>query len=285
MGEATLRAAGPVSTGDRFASLHAELMTLLRGLGDPDWEHMATTDWRVRDVVAHMLDNDIRRLSIHRDGQAPPFAAGPASFEELVSFLAGLNDEWIRVSARMSPRVMLELLDVTGRAVAVFLEGMPLEADALFPVAWAGVHEAAGWLDVGREYTERWHHQEQIRHAVGAKPLDAGVWIAPVLAISIFALPRAWRDVDAPDGTDIVFRFAGAGGGSWTLRRQAGGWSLLEGAAADPAATISGEGKDAAHLLLHVLPDDAGIERFTFEGPENLTAPWRRARAVMAIAG
>jgi hypothetical protein len=281
LSEAKLRSAGPVSTGDRFASLHAELMTLLRKLGEPEWERQATSKWRVREVVAHLLDGDIRRLSAHRDAHRSPAASAPRSYDELVAMLDDLNAEWIRVAGRMSVRVMLELLDLTGRAVAVFLEGMPIEAPALFPVAWAGVHEDTGWLDVGREYTERWHHQEQIRRAVGAAPLDAGVWIAPVLAVSMFALPRAWRPVEAEDGTDVVFRFEGAGGGSWTLRRQLGVWTLLEGAAASPAALISGEARNAAHLLLHVLGDEDVADLFQLEGPEPLTAPWHRTRAVM----
>ena len=29
-------------------------------------------EWRVRDVVAHILDGSLRRLSFHRDGQTPP---------------------------------------------------------------------------------------------------------------------------------------------------------------------------------------------------------------------
>ncbi len=33
------------------------------------------------------------------------------------------------------------------------------------PVSWAGPEPAPVWLDVAREFTERWHHQQHIRAA------------------------------------------------------------------------------------------------------------------------
>ena len=58
---------------DRFEPLHAELIALLRGLGPGDWHRpTACALWSVRDITAHLLDDDLRRLSFHRDGQPPP---------------------------------------------------------------------------------------------------------------------------------------------------------------------------------------------------------------------
>ena len=36
----------------------------------------------------------------------------------------------------------------------------------------AGEAVSANWFDVAREFTERWHHQQQIRLAIGG-PADA----------------------------------------------------------------------------------------------------------------
>ena len=45
------------------------------------------------------------------------------------------------------------------------------DAPAVFSVAWAGEDKSAHWFDVAREYTEKWHHQQQIRDAVGRPDL------------------------------------------------------------------------------------------------------------------
>jgi hypothetical protein len=33
-------------------------------------------------------------------------------------------------------------------------------------VAWAGEAESKNWFHVARDYSEKWHHQQQIREAV-----------------------------------------------------------------------------------------------------------------------
>src|SRR5689334_7783825 len=62
-----------IDTRYLFAPLHAELMSLLRGLTPDDWERPTLARaWRVRDVAAHLLDTQLRRLSGHRDGHLLP---------------------------------------------------------------------------------------------------------------------------------------------------------------------------------------------------------------------
>jgi hypothetical protein len=47
-----------------------------------------------------------------------------------------------------------------------------LDLDSLGgPVSWAGPEAAPVWFGVAREYTERRHHQQQIRDATGRPPL------------------------------------------------------------------------------------------------------------------
>ena len=57
-----------------FRPLYREIVDLLRTLTAEDWERPTIARaWRVRDVVAHLLDTMLRRLSFHRDrscGQA-----------------------------------------------------------------------------------------------------------------------------------------------------------------------------------------------------------------------
>ena len=69
----TLHPLEPVLVIDRLSPLHAELIALLRSLTPDDWSRpTACALWSVRDIAAHLLDDDLRRLSFHRDGQPPP---------------------------------------------------------------------------------------------------------------------------------------------------------------------------------------------------------------------
>jgi hypothetical protein len=121
----------------------------------------------VRDVAAHLLDGDVRRLSAGRDGVALRPDVPIASWDDLVGWLNWLNAEWVGVARRMSPAVLVSLLEATGPQVAAFLASLDADAPALYPVGWAGEDVSPNWMDVGREFTERWHHQQQIRDAVG----------------------------------------------------------------------------------------------------------------------
>ena len=59
----------PIYTADLFPPLHAELIRLLRAISDADWARPTlATPWMVRDVAAHLLDGDLRKLSGGRDG-------------------------------------------------------------------------------------------------------------------------------------------------------------------------------------------------------------------------
>jgi hypothetical protein len=59
----------PLETAPLFPDLHGELLSLLRALESGDWERPTVAGaWRVRDVAAHLLDGDLRKLAAHRDG-------------------------------------------------------------------------------------------------------------------------------------------------------------------------------------------------------------------------
>ena len=58
----------PLYTAPLFAPLHAELLSLLRALTPEDWERPTLARaWRVKDVAAHLLDTQLRKLSAQRD--------------------------------------------------------------------------------------------------------------------------------------------------------------------------------------------------------------------------
>ena len=279
----TLAPAPRVATAPLFAGLHDELVALLRGLSRADWERPTTaTAWTVRDVAAHLLDVDIRRLSAHRDGHAPPPPGGAlASYRDLVGYLDQLNATWVAAARRIGPPVLVDLLAVTGAQVAAFVTGLDPDGPALYPVSWAGEETSANWLDVGREFTERWHHQQQIREAVGAPGLVQPRWLRPVLEISMRALPHAYREVAAADGAAVMVAVEGPAGRTWTLVRDGRAWRLCTGAAAAPVARVR-LSEDTAWRLFFGVPMPDARARLAIEGDEAVGAVVLRAIAIMA---
>lgn len=263
--------------------LHHELVTLLRGLAPDDWKRPATARWTVRDVAAHLLDTDIRRLSFHRDRHPmPPPDRAIDGYEALAAALHALNAEWIAAARRLSPAVIVDILAVVGAQSAHFLARLDPGGPALWPVAWAGEPESRNWMDVGREYTERWHHQQQVREAVGAPLLVEPRWLRPALGVAAHALPRAWAATRAPVGTAVQVRVEGPSGGRWIVRVLPAGWALREGEDGSAAATITTD-EDTAWRLWHkaLSPDDAR-PRVRVSGDPALAEPFFGALALMA---
>lgn len=268
---------------DRLGPLHGELIRLLRGLGADDWHRPTVCAlWSVRDIVAHLLDDDLRRLSFHRDGQPPPADATVDGYGSLVAFINRMNAEWVAVARRMSPRVLVDLLEVTGPWVEQLFRSVDMDAPAHWPVAWAGEERSAHWFDVGRDYTERWLHQQQIREAVGAPPLTAKEWLHPVLELFVRALPHTYRDTAAAEGETVRLAVEGPAGGDWTLRREASTWRLYAGAEPVPTAAAGLSDDTAWRLFTKGLRPEAAAARVRLSGDQRLGSVVLRSLAVMA---
>ena len=220
-----------IDTRPLFRPVSSSLVTLLRGLPPASWALPTVAGaCAVRDVVAHLLDSTLRRLSFHRDGMTPPPPPHAiASERDFVRFINDLNAQWVASARRLSPRVLTALYDRASSDAADWFESLSLDAPALFPVSWAGEQASAGWFDIGREFTELWHHQQQIRMAVGADDLADPRYLAAVIDIAVRGLPHAFRDVRAAPGQTVVVDVTGASGGQWTLSREENRWRLSRG--------------------------------------------------------
>lgn len=281
--QASVQAVEPVYLLERFPGLHQELMSLLRGLDEADWSRpTACALWSVKDIVAHLLDTGLRRLSFGRDGFMPVPETGIASYPDLVAYLNRLNAQWVDATRRLSPRILLDLMDVTAPQVHAFFGSLDPHARALFGVAWAGEESSPVWFDIGREYTERWLHQQQIREAVDAPGLLGREWLYPALDIFMRVLPHTYRAVPAEPGQSIHFAIRGAAGGDWTLRRQSQGWSLFTGRDDHPATRVSLDQETAWKLFSKGLSPEAARRSVRIEGDSRLGEPVFGALAVMA---
>ena len=201
------------------------LVELLGSLEPEEWDLQTVAPlWKVRDVAAHLLDTPLRKLSIVRDGHFPKAAIG--SHEDLISFINRLNREGVAMYGRLSPRVLIDLMQLACEQSATFHESLDPFAPAAFAVSWAGEERSLNWFDTARELTERWHHQQQIRLATNRPGILIRELYHPVLDCFLRGLPHAYRDIEAPVGTNVLFEVVGECGGRWLLVRTPKGWSL-----------------------------------------------------------
>lgn len=273
----------PILTADRFSVLGNELIALLRSLSDDQWRlPTVAPQWTVKDIAAHLLDTACRRVSGRRDGHTPPPGRSLDGYDNLLAFLNDLNAQWVAAFRRISPRLLTDFLELVEPPHSEVMLQLDPWAPAL-PVAWAGEEESLGWFDVARELTERWHHQQQIRLAVGAPPLDDPWLSEPVFDTFIRALPHGYRNVTVPPGTELTVRIEGRKVYAYTLRaREGGGWDLLAGEAADPAARIVLSEEPAWLLFTKGLREEAARRRARIEGDAALAAKFFEILAVMA---
>lgn len=265
-----------------FRPVSVALLRLLRDLHSTDWSKPTLAGaWTVRDVVAHLTDGALRRVSCHRDGLTPPPPAAPIANErDFVRFINTLNAEWVAVSRRFSPPVLVELFALASSAAADWFERLSLDAPALFPVSWAGEAHSAGWFDIGREFTELWHHQQQIRLAVDAPSLDDARYLRAVLEVAMHGLPYAFRDAPAAAGQTVVLDVTGAAGAQWTLSREADRWTLRAGTSPEPTTVIRLDDDTAWRALFNARSAD-DPQPVEISGDRSLAASFLRARSVI----
>ena len=231
----------PIFTAHLFPKVDGMLLELLRSLSPEDWEKQTVSPkWKVKDVTAHLLDTALRGVSFGRDGYLPP-APKLDSPAALGAYINRLNDEGVTVYRRLSPEVLILLMKMACKQLAEYHAGRDPLAQAPYGVSWAGEEKSANWFDTAREYTERWHHQQQIRLAV-ERPGVGGPGILtrelyyPVLDCFLRGLPFTYRNASAVVGTAVCVTVSGECGGRWNLVRGDTGWALTDREQPQPAA-------------------------------------------------
>jgi len=228
--------AEPILTAHLFPKLEQLLIELLTSLSPADWRTQTIApQWNVKDVAAHLLDTQLRKLALLRDD----FAAERPSIDsdaDLLTYINRLNQEGVAYFRRLSPALLISLMKAASEQSIAFHQTLDPFAPAVFPVSWAGERHSLNWFDTAREYTERWHHQQQIRLAVNRPGIEIPEIYHPVLDCFMRALPHSYRDVSAPIGTNLRFDIEGPAGGTWFLIRCDNSWELSSGAAGTTVA-------------------------------------------------
>ena len=142
-----------------------DLLALLRNVSEDEWAApTACVPWRVKEVALHLLDSDLGWLSCGRDGDMSSLIPMDTGYRRFVEALGQKNQRWVDAVSGLSPRVLMDLLEWSGEQVAAYHDSLQL--DGPVNVVWAG-GRVPRWLGLGRDFTERWVHQAQIREAVG----------------------------------------------------------------------------------------------------------------------
>jgi len=264
----------PIDVTGLFSAERHALLQLLSDLTDDQWATPTVCPgWTVKDVALHVLGVDLGNLSVQRDGFIDACTAGPRGGEQaaLVAFVARLNETWVDAARRLSPRLLCELLAVTGEMIVAYVGTLDLLAMGQ-PVSWVGPDPAPVWLHVAREYTERWVHQQQIRDALALPGFMEAEQVAPVLAAFVHALPHTLRHSTAAPGTRVRLAISGPAGGSWITLRTNDRWALGQddGGTADTSVMVD---QDLAWRLFTkgVTPSDA-LPHVRIEGNHSLGA-------------
>ena len=260
----------------------AKLIELLRDLRPDEWDlQILAPAWKVRDVAAHMLDTVLRKLSLVRDHCFVENAV-IRSPQDVVDLVNRLNREGVTVYRRLSPPVLIALMETACIESADFHESLDPFAPAVFNVSWAGESTSLNWFDTARELTERWHHQQQIRHATGRPGIMTPDLYHPVLDCFVRGLPHVFRDVDAPIGTTLQLKIAGDCGGTWLLKKHNSDWRFASSSGTAPAARVIIPQELAWRVFTKGIDRKEALAHSTLEGDQALA---ERAFHLTAIVG
>ena len=264
----------PVFVVDLFPIERQALLQLLAQLSEEEWQQPTIcAGWTVKDIVLHVLGDDIGLLSRKRDAFDPlkNMKGQPefASWDELVTFINENNALWVQAMRRMSNQLACTFLKLTGEEFYLYMKS--LDPFALGgPVSWAGPHPAPVWLDIAREYTERWLHQQHIRDAVGRPGFKEQQFFVPVLGTFVWALPQTFREVHADEGTHIHLLITGEAGGEWSLGREQGVWVLGKTDSSQADASVVLDQETAWRLFTKGISKDDALQKWTIQGDETL---------------
>lgn len=278
----------PILVAHLFPKLDGLLLDLLHSLSAEDWElQTVSPKWKVKDVAAHLLDTALRGLSLGRDGYFPP-APPVDSPAALAGYIDRLNAEGVALYRRLSPAVLISLMEVACKQLADYYASRDPHATAPHGVSWAGEEKSANWFGTARELTERWHHQQQIRLAVDphgtARPgIMTRELYYPVLDCFMRALPFTYRKVTAAPGTVIRITVSGECGGSWHLARVEENWLLAQNSLAPPAAETIIPQEIAWRIFTKGISRESALSQVKHSGDSALALPVLSMIAIVSV--
>lgn len=273
----------PVPTIHLFPPLDQLLIELLHSLSAEEWDLQTLAPaWKVKDVAAHLLAGNVRNLSSSRDNFHDPSATTISSYQDVVQYLNLINHDWVKAMRSVSPQMLITLLSITNSLYSDHLSRLDPFEKAVFPVSWAGEEESQNWFHIAREYTEKWHHQQQIRHAIGhASPLFSKTFFNPYLETSLRAVPYRFRNLDAEQGDTFSLIVSGEGGGQWHFIYETDRWIAMTETPSYAVAKVYIDDQVIWRMFSNEISPDELKNRTTISGRKEIAETFLGMTAVM----
>jgi hypothetical protein len=273
----------PIQTLNLFPVLNNLLIELLSSLEPVDWNKPTIAPlWTVKDIAAHLLDTNMRAIASANNYSGKP-PENIKSYTDLVGYLNELNAVWVKAMDRVSPQQLIGLLKTTGEPYFNYLASLDPFGTAKYAVSWAGEEQSENWFHIAREYTEKWHHQQQIRDAVNKPGIMHRELFYPCMDTFMRGLPHTYRNIAADEGTLIEVAINTEAGGNWYLQRNTGNWILIKDPAGKtPDAAITIKPDTAWKLFTKGIKPQAAIKEANMRGDKKLTEVMFNMISVMA---
>lgn len=271
-----------IETVHLFSKLDKLLIDLLKSMEETDWNLPTFAgNWTVKDVAVHLLDGNLRPLSMLRDGYFGVSADEINSYQDLLNYLNKLNHDWVNAMKRLSPKVIIELLEQSGNQYIDFIKSLNPGDKATFSVAWAGEMESRNWFHIAREYTEKWHHQQQIRYALKCPELLYSTELyLPYIETSMRALTHHYKEIKANIGDGIEFKVSETG--TWNLIYGESGWEITDNQINNPTCKVIIPQKLAWKIFTKAAKSEESVNQIEIIGDQSLGKHILRMLAIMA---
>jgi hypothetical protein len=232
----------PVIATDLFPVERKALLDLLGTFNNDQWFSNTTcAEWSVKDIVQHLLKDDVGILSRKRDKFRIPSSSTKEfrSNKEFVEYINTKNQEWVETSRSFSPQILIDLLELTGQLTYDYWKTVDQHKIEAF-VSWVSSDEKLpNWVDIAREYTERWLHQSHIREAIKTPLLYETTLFNPFIRAYMLALPLSYKLVGTREGNVIKIIVEGNAGGVWSLKLGQNDWELYDTELENPVTEIT----------------------------------------------
>lgn len=226
------------------------LLTLLRSLTPSDWSRSTLCPgWDVHGFALHLLGGSFSVISWLLDEFRGTPAPNDSDEEVFIEWLDDLQATWVTPARRLSPRLLIELLEWSAKGFAEAMDAQDPSAIAAH-VSWASAEPVPVWVDHARELTEKWIHRQQILQAL-VQPSGLGPDLAgPVLEALRWAYPYRLgehrRETGAFVQIDIVDEQLGR---QWRLVSNGVSWEFEGASPTIKLASMSLSGEQAWRLL------------------------------------
>jgi hypothetical protein len=219
-------------------------------------------------------------ISWLRDGFRGTPAPNGADEQGFIAWLDDLQATWVDAARRLSPRLVIELLEWSMTGIGEAMDEQDQSAVTAH-VSWASAEPVPVWVDHARELTEKWIHRQQILQALG-QPTDLRPDLArPVLEALRWAYPyRLGRHVREPGAyveIDIIDEQIGQ---RWRLVSNGESWAFDSVGPTVKVASMSLSGDQAWRLLTNNY-DSATHDALQTTGDPEIVATLVLTRAII----